>query len=215
MIISFREIQLSFRPVYTLIMLLGIGICLWAAQWQYFKAQAFQQPVLPHIQLTGTFINEKTRFLDNQTLNGDVGYGVLTVFKSEGKFYLVNRGFYEYQDRRLKPDIAPVTGVVTIRGKQTTPAQPLVLDTKVSAPMQKRIQSIDLEALSNELGILISHYIVQSEGKGLLNPLPIRDPYLSEHKHLGYALQWLLLAIAGFVILLFASINKKNKKEVE
>ncbi|EAT12379.1 SURF1 family protein [Bermanella marisrubri] len=214
MVISFREKQLSFRPVYTLIMLVGIGICLWAAQWQYFKAQAYQQPVIPSIQLTGEFFNETTRFLDNQTLNGDVGYGVLTVFKSGKQFYLINRGFYEYQDRYSMPDISPVNGVVTLRGKLTTPAQPLVLDTTVSDPIKKRIQSINVKTLSNELGILISHYIVQSEGKGLLTPLPVRDPYLSEHKHLGYALQWLLLAIAGFVILLFASINKKNKKEV-
>lgn len=215
MIISFREKQFYFRPVYTLIMLLGIAICLWAAQWQYFKAQAYQQPVTPTVQLDGEFINNKTRYLDNQTLNGDAGYGVLTIFKSQERFYLVNRGFYEYETRSSTPEIESVLGSIIITGKQTTPAQPLILNEGVNDPMTRRIQSIDLEALSKELGVPINHYVVQSEGQGLLRPLPISDPYLSEHKHLGYALQWLLLAIAGIVILLFASINKKNKKEVE
>ena len=46
------------------------------------------------------------------------------------------------------------------------------------------------------------------KGEGALTILPPVKAYLSEHKHLAYALQWFLLSIAGLVILTLSSIRK-------
>jgi len=201
----------SIRPVYTAIMVLGVSLCLWAAQWQYFKAQSYQEPSVERIELNGQFINSETHFLDNQTLNGNVGYAVITPFSSDQGTYLVNRGFVHAANRDSLPDVDFIQGRHLISGRLKPATDPMVLSQSTPDKFTNRIQTIDLEYFSERLsGSLKPSILVLESDAGLLQPFSPKDAYLSHHRHLAYALQWGLLAMAGVIIWLVASYKKKK-----
>ena len=124
-------------------MLLGIAICFSAAVWQYQTSIFFQAPAAQSVHMKGVFLNEYTHFLDNQTLNGKVGYAVITPFLYDETIYLVNRGFIHYQTRDELPQVIPVIGTVEIDGYLKTNHKPLLLNNSLQDPLKPRIQFID------------------------------------------------------------------------
>ena len=205
--------KLSFNPVYSLIMMLGIGICLIAANWQFTKSQFYMAPVAQSVHMTGQYLNDYTHYLDNQTLNGQAGYAVITPFKYDSSVYLVNRGFISYENRTELPHVPSVTGTVEITGILKENLKPLLLNESLQDPIFLRVQFINNKHFSMMLNQNVSEkiFLVQ-EGEGLLNPFPESQPYLNHHRHMGYAIQWGLLAIAGLIIWFIASIKRGIKK---
>jgi len=203
-----------FNTLYSLVMFLGIGICLWAAFWQYGKAQTFTTIPNQSVTLSGVFLNDHTRYLDNQTLNGQVGYAVITPFKVDEKVILVNRGFVALTTREALPSVKPVFGSQTIEGRSYPVVKPLVLPTDRQEMLKERIQYISLEAFNLDSEETVANDVIHMEsGVGLLSEFSETSPYLSEHRHLAYAVQWILLAIAGLLIWLIASIKKSKEKD--
>lgn len=201
--------SIKLYPVYSLIMLLGIGICLAAASWQFNKAQFFMTPIAQVSHMQGEYLNQYTHYLDNQTLNGKAGYGVITPFKYEQSIYLVNRGFIAYQNRDVLPRVQPVSGVVKISGYSKNNVKPLLLNDSLQDPLNLRIQFINAKHFQLMLNQPVAQKIFHIEsGAGLMTPFPKSQPYLSHHRHMGYAIQWGLLAIAGIFIWLVASIKR-------
>ena len=206
-----RNWHFVIKPLYSFIMLLGIAICFSAAFWQYQKSVFYQAPIAQSLHMQGQFINEFNHYLDNQTLNGKVGYALITPFQYEDKFYLVNRGFIAYEDRDTLPIVPPVIGTVKIDGILKQHHKPLLLNNILQDPLANRIQFIDEKYFSSLLDQSVSSEIfIQQSGHGLLSPQPQKSSYLSHHRHQAYAVQWLLLGICGIVILLIASLKRGN-----
>lgn len=203
-----------FNTLYSLVMFLGIGICLWAASWQYGKAQTFTTVPVETVTLSGVFLNDHTRYLDNQTLNGQVGYAVITPFKVDENVILVNRGFIPLTSRDVLPSVTPVSGFQTIEGRYYPIVKPMVLPTDRQEMLKERIQFISLDAFNLARDETVADDVIHMEGGvGLLSEFSETSPYLSEHRHLAYAVQWILLAIAGLLIWLIASIKKSKEKD--
>ena len=203
----------KFNILYSLVMFLGIGLCLVAANWQYTKAQFFQKPQAQQFLIEGQFLNAYTHFLDNQTLNGRAGYAVITPFEYDGSIYLVDRGYIGYDSRSELPMVSNVEGQVRISGYVKTHHKPLLLNDSLQDPLHLRLQYVDAQRFSQLLNKPVKDQIfVLKEGEGLLEPFPEQAPYLSHHRHMGYAIQWLLLALAGVCIWLIASIKRGIKK---
>lgn len=200
---------LRFHPKYSLIMLIGIGVCITAANWQFTKSQGYLAPAPFSFHLEGRYLNEQTHFLDNQTLNGAPGYAVITPLEYEKTIYLVNRGFVSYENRDELPAVEPVLGIVQLEGVLKRYQKPMLLNDQLQDPIFTRIQFINIKhfSLMNEYPVAKKIFHL-TKGKGLVKPFPNVDPYLSQHRHLGYAVQWFLLALAGLVIWLIASIKK-------
>ena len=192
-------------------MLLGIAICMSASFWQYQKSVFYQAPVAQTLHMQGQFLNEHNYYLDNQTLDGKVGYAVITPFLYDGQFYLVNRGFIAYAVRDTLPKINEVKGVVQIDGILKQHHKPLLLNNRLQDPVRNRIQFIDEKYFSQLLHANVSSEIfIQQSGDGLLSPQPQNSSYLSHHRHQAYAVQWLLLGICGIFILFIASLKRGN-----
>jgi surfeit locus 1 family protein len=51
-------------------------------------------------------------------------------------------------------------------------------------------------------------------GKGKLVDIYQSSPYLNKHRHLGYAMQWLLIAIAALMIGIFSVIRLDERDEL-
>ncbi len=207
-----RNWHFVIKPLYSFIMLLGIGICFTAAYWQYQKSIFYQAPANQVLHMQGTFLNEYNHFLDNQTFNGQAGYALITPFDYEGHIFLVNRGFVGYKNRDALPQVDAVTGLVTIEGVIKQHHKPLLLNDSLQDPVNTRIQFIDEKYFSSLLNQNVNDEIfVQQSGPGLLQSFPETKPYLSYHRHQGYAVQWLLLAICGVIIWIIASIKRGEK----
>ncbi len=207
-----RSWYISIKPLYSLIMLLGIGICLAAGIWQYQKSQFFLAPVTQQVHMKGHYLNEFTHFLDNQTLHGRAGYAVITPFVYEASIYLVNRGFVSYKSRDELPHVEPVSQAATLTGLVLNNNIPMLLNSRLLDPISKRIQYIDNKYFSRLTGKSVAKDIFYlKQGAGLQALMPVKSPYLSHHRHQGYALQWLLLAVAGLIILVVSSIKTRLK----
>jgi surfeit locus 1 family protein len=206
--------RLTFNPVYSLIMLLGIGICASAANWQFTKAQFYLAPLAQTLHMEGRYLNEYTHYLDNQTFKGKAGYAVITPFEYDGTTYLVNRGFISYKNRNELPKVSGIEGSVTLTGHLKEYQKPMLLNDSLQDPLYLRVQYINNNHFSLMLSRTVSEKIFQLEkGEGLVQAFPRKEPYLNHHRHMGYAIQWGLLAIAGLIIWLIASIKKSKKND--
>jgi len=204
-----RNWHFVIKPLYSLIMLLGIAICFSAAIWQYEKSVFYRAPIAQIAHIQGQFLNKYSHYLDNQTLNGQVGYAVITPFKYENQVYLVNRGFVAYVTRDQLPEIHSVNGNVTIEGRLKINHKPLLLNESLQDPIQSRIQFVDEKYFSQLTGLdVVDELFLQTSGSGLLEMQKITEPYLNHHKHQAYAVQWFILGVCGVIILVVASIKR-------
>lgn len=204
----------KFRPVYSFVMVLGICICSIAAFWQYEKALFYTQPKAQILHIHGSYFNEHSRYLDNQTHNGQVGYAVITPFLYDGTVYMVNRGFIAYKNRSEMPKIEPVLGDAVLKGRLHVNHKPLLLNTTLIDPISERVQFVDRQAFITLLNLPVKNEVfILNEGKGLLTKANEKEPYLNHHKHQAYALQWFLLAVFGLAIWLVASLIKPEEQD--
>ncbi len=221
---------LSIKPIYSLVMLLGTLLCIALGVWQFTKAQQFEHKDVPSSSWTGQLQTEPILFLDNRTQAGQAGYHVYSVFntqhpKSGGAYYLLNRGFvpldahtrlpvFGLAEQNKHADALAVTGEMqTIQAREQAPAKPMVLSGSTAlerlpaiAENAWRVQTINIELLSELTGLTLNkNILVQVRGAGMMQALPESEPYMSRHKHLAYAVQWWLLAVAAVVIWLWSS----------
>jgi len=167
-------------------------------------------------QIEGQFLPNKNILLDNQILNGQAGYRVLTPFQPSTPFnlILVDRGFIPWgQDRKQLPLLPIPAEAMRIIGRLTQLSQGIVLkedsvDVNPHWPLQ--IQKIDYQKLSDLLKQQIFPFLIQ---------LPQGAPYsyqnlppsvgLSPTRHLGYAIQW--FTMAGAILIYYWITNMKRK----
>ncbi len=168
-------------------------------------------PLYYPVQVQGQFDNQHTLLLDNQILNHQPGYHVLTpLHLTTGQTILVNRGWIPIINRRELPAFTPVNGIVQLTGVIAIPSSnsfhlgSAPADSSLQWPL--RIEYLDLATLSQWLAYPLAPYIV------LLNP---NQPYgfqrdwspasLRPEMHYGYAVQW--FALAGALLIIFITVN--------
>lgn len=152
------------------------------------------------IQLQGQFDHQHVFFLDNRWYQQVPGYELLQIFRPiHGLPILVNRGFVSHQgNREVWPEVATISGIVTIHGRLNHPKPGFQLadidDTPTGWP--KLIQSIDFDAISNKVKYPIAPYVVMiAEDSPYAYPSAWQPSILGAARHWGYAAQWGLLAL--------------------
>jgi surfeit locus 1 family protein len=167
------------------------------------------------VLLEGSYISSRQLIYDNQTINSNAGYYVLTPFdlKDSLKVILVNRGFVPWgDDRSVAINIDVDENVRTIKAKLIKPVQRMELKEQDLKPkFPSLIQSINL----NKLSEIIDHTIIpmiarldHEEADGFFRRwAPF---YGSVDKHIGYAVQWFLMALVLLIIAL--RLYFKSKK---
>lgn len=205
--------------------------CCALSLWQLQRAEASQQQETSqqqaasnkkhNIELTGYWAAENF-LLDNRTYKGKVGYYHLALFKPTGNidFLVVNLGWLPAPILRSDiPSPQLPSGEQTITLANLPIIKPVVWSSDHwpspnNQAWPKRIQSIDIERfeLATQHSIETGYWQLIS-GKGKLIDIFQASPYLNKHKHLGYAMQWLLIAIAALMVGVFSSVRSEDHYE--
>jgi surfeit locus 1 family protein len=170
-------------------------------------------------KITGQFLNSYQILVDNQILNGRVGYKVLTPFLPylSSKLILIDRGWIPLvKNRSVLPIFKDIPGTITVEGMINSPTFGLQLKKYPLSghvwPL--KIQTIDFKALSAILPAKLYPFILQlAPGApwGFKIPVP-QNSTISATRHLGYAIQWFTLGLASLIY--YFVINSQRFKNV-
>lgn len=170
------------------------------------------------IQAIGHYDTDHQYLLDNQVNKGKAGYFVLTPFmlKNENKAVLVNRGWLPLgKSRSGLPDIPVDSREITLNGRiNRFPTVGLKL-AGAEIPTDSWpaiVQVVDTQVLAKQLGYPLFSFQVELDKQA-------DDGFTREwhetlamtpEKHIGYAVQWFLLALTLTVLFVKYGINKKH-----
>ena len=168
------------------------------------------------VRLQGNYLSDKQFIYDNQIVDQVSGYYVLTPFILTDQLgvILVNRGFIPWNGQRERlADIAVDSVSREIKVQVSNPIKRMELKaTDVSRQFPVLIQAIDFDVLE-EVSKLKFVKVV-----GLLDPSSsdgyVRkwEPYTgSIEKHIGYAIQWFLMALVLAIIGLRIGLKRRKK----
>lgn len=169
------------------------------------------------IELTGAYRPDKQYLIDNQIVNGQAGYYVMTPFKvfETGEALLINRGWVKLnKDRRVLPKIAVDDSKRIITGRVN--AFPVVGIRLAGAEIPTEgwpsvVQVVDTQVLSNRLGYTLLPFQIELD-KAMSHGYR-RDwkkkTIMSPEKHIAYAVQWFGLALT--LTILFFGFSRQNR----
>jgi len=169
-----------------------------------------------HVRLQGAYIDDKQFIYDNQIVDQISGYYVLTPFVLRGasNAILINRGFIPWNGRRDKlADIDVGAKLTEVKVQISKPVRRMELEeSKTTGEFPVLIQTLDLDEMSNTASLDLASVI------GLLSPESdsgfVRqwEPYTgSIERHVGYAIQWFLMALVlAFIGIRLSMKHRKN-----
>ncbi len=172
------------------------------------------------VRITGQFTQNRYLLLDNQVLDGQVGYQVIGLLKSPqlSDHVPVNMGWVPLgANRQVRPEVELPDGEITVKGWFYQPDQQgfLLSDQVVESerwPM--RVQQLRFDAISEATQLPIAPYVVLlSETADYGWPRSWEPVVMTPEKHQAYALQWFSLALACLVIVFFASRSRTKTTE--
>ena len=205
----------------TLIALLLVLLCLWAAQWQYHRGVdrharnnlIVEQSRLPEVRLSeltgnidsfewrkitiqGSFDDENQILLRNRYSEGVYGFEQLTLFEFDARKIWVDRGWIKAGSNATIPPQLQKTNenIVNITGR-------LRLDSSLPQGKFFAVSNNAERDLVSQLdarkGIQTEDFYVDliSVSDTSMNPdVAVELPELSDGPHMAYALQWIFFA---------------------
>ena len=151
-----------------------------------------------HVSLRGSWLPERTVWLDNRPMDGHTGFFVVTPLRLAGRgdVILVQRGWAPRNqlDRQQLPPLATPAGEVLVQGRlAASPSRLYELGAGSTGAIR---QNLDPAAFAVESGLkLLPLTVVQTAADSpddtLLRHWPAPD--LGLQKHYGYAFQWFAL----------------------
>jgi len=156
------------------------------------------------VVLRGTWIPDRTLWLDNRQMNAVPGFYVVTPLRVDDSnaVVLVQRGWAprNFTRREALPPLATPAGTVEVRGRLAPPpAKLFAFDAEETGTIR---QNLDLGRFRAETGLPLAPLSVQQTGaasEGLLRQWPQAGS--GAEKNYGYAFQW--WAIAGLIAILY------------
>lgn len=220
--------QFAARPGYLSFALFAVGLCLCLSFWQWQRAESadarYQQFVqqqsqpathwhggqpAPYEALKASGQLQQLFLLDNQIRQGIVGWHVLGLLATDYGTLLLNLGWQSARD--LRPTLNNFPSVMTVSGLAVYPEVGLMLAPAEDDPAWPGImQQIDIPLLRQRLGAKLADFmiVVNTPGTGLATVHAAPDN--KSAMHIGYALQWLLIAVACLTVFYFACRGEKN-----
>ena len=169
-----------------------------------------------HVRFQGSYIGDKQFIYDNQIVDQISGYYVLTPFilKGASKAILINRGFIPWSGRRDKLANVDIGEKLTeVKVQISIPVKRMELKvSETIGDFPVLIQALDLDEMSTIASLDFASVI------GLLSPKSedgfVRqwEPYTgSIERHIGYAIQWFLMALVLAFIGIRLAIKQRKK----
>lgn len=232
-LVSYRVATLLTLVVFLLLVNLGFWQLERGEEKQAYEKQLTNRSELPYLLINNlpnsvsvmTGLNVKTNlmashetliYLDNQTVEGKVGYLVYQRFTTleSKKSLLVELGFVAATLRRDQLPEVPVRLTPSlIQGRiYTKEANPLSSDLMPEEMQGIRIQNLNFSQLSEHLNVALYPFALQPEKR---SDWPLNQPWkpipMSSSKHFGYAMQWFVMAGVWLVIMLNIVIRRYMK----
>ncbi len=165
------------------------------------------------LTLTGHYETERQILLDNMVHNGRSGYQVLTPLRIGATVVLVNRGWLPADpDRNVLPDIAVRDNIRDVTGRlNRLPRAGYVLEPTAPHPetaWPRRLLFPSVAEITGHLGFPAHDYqllLDSAESDGFTREW--RPALMSPEKHLGYAIQWFMMA--GTIIIIYITLTIK------
>jgi len=175
------------------------------------RGQMAASPFL-RLKLRGYYQNDATLFVQNQFYHHQVGVLVLTPVQLPGdkKWLLVDRGWHSLQSIQTMPVIQPVTGLQNVSGYIRPKAEfQFILGPVVLNPLKRPlvIQKMDLAEISRTLKVDFYPFVLKLDPDAA-NGF-VRERMMSAwvsvppERHLGYAIQWFLMAFVLLIACVF------------
>ena len=168
------------------------------------------------VRLQGSYIGDKQFIYDNQIVDQSSGYYVLTPFVLTGQSnaIMINRGFIPWNGRRDQlDDIAVDSTYREIKIQVSRPIKRIELKTSdISNQFPVLIQAIDfdvIEEISSTSFVDVIGLLDPSSDDGFVRKW---EPYTgSIEKHIGYAIQWFLMALVLGIIGIRIGLKQRKK----
>jgi len=168
------------------------------------------------VRLQGSYLNDKQFIYDNQIIDQVSGYYVLSPFllSNQSKAILINRGFIPWNGRRDKlENIFIEQNLQEIKVQISKPIKRMELKSiEIKPEFPILLQALDIEEMSTMAEVSFLNVI------GLLDPdsadgfIRKWEPYTgSIEKHIGYAIQWFLMALVLAIIGIRIGIKQRKK----
>ena len=164
----------------------------------------------------GRFLENRDFFVDNQVVDGGVGYQVFTPFKldNDAGFLLIARGWVGVgESRDILPRVDTSLLELTLEGRLNIPPQkPPLWNDKYPVSNGAVWQYLPMAEVEEVLEVKLFPLVVElavntDDGSTLLRKWPeVNDEWVAKHQ--GYAFQWFTMALALFIaslVLLFKS----------
>lgn len=171
---------------------------------QLSEVSRYADPLFLPVNVSGHFIVDRYFFLDNQIWQGQAGYSLIMPFVTDaGEWLLVNRGWLPAKSRDSFPEISTPSENVELSGQlYRLFGTPFTLgEDNWSEDWPKRIQAINFTKMSEALGqplplftLVLNGQVSNQAAGSVLQVVPLEMKTTSQ-KHLGYAVQWFLMAL--------------------
>lgn len=167
------------------------------------------------VYIQGTYLNHFTFLLDNQIMNKQAGYRVITAFQSPylNELVLVDRGWVpRNKDRNTLPPIKEIYGVMVVKGIINNISTGIVLHKDTYTPNATWpivIQKMDYDFISQNLQMPVYEFVVRLQSSTTVDSytMPPLDFGMPSNKHLGYAIQWFIFMILVIVYYIIHSFK--------
>ena len=168
------------------------------------------------VRLQGSYIGDKQFIYDNQIVDQASGYYVLTplVLTGQSNAIMINRGFIPWNGRRDQlDDIAVDSAFREVKIQVSRPIKRIELKTSdISNQFPVLIQAIDfdvIEEISSTSFVDVIGLLDPSSDDGFVRKW---EPYTgSIEKHIGYAIQWFLMALVLGIIGIRIGLKQRKK----
>lgn len=182
-----------------------------------------------NVIFTGHYLAEKSIYIDNQVVDGQVGYLVFTPFKlqQDERSVMVNRGWLPVGDSRdVLPGFDTSSATQTLAGRlNDAPEQPPLWNDEYSVAQGKVWAYLPINEYASQMQLKLLPLVIElapleskvnsiqkinniqgsstdSRINSPINQFKIVRASIDDQwvaKHKGYAFQWLMMAIAFFI----------------
>ena len=201
-----------------LVNILILPIFLALANWQWQKAklvkerqnkvqQLQKQPPLLSldsinsnfipVKITGKFLHSKTLLLNNQVLNSEPGFHLLTPLELDDKIVMVNRGWAP--SKTVSDYIGTNDSVVTVAGISYYLRLPAVNYSVGSFPIV--VEDVNFASVQSQFNKPILKFVIYLNKTSAYSSR-MQYPFLVKNykKNISYAMQWLIFALLLVVL---------------
>jgi len=173
-----------------------------------------------NVLLAGHYLSGKDIFIDNQVVNGQVGYQVFTPFKlsDSNLIVLIARGWVSVgESRQVLPEIVTSSSQLVLEGRLNNPtAKPPLWNDKYPVSQGAVWQYLPIPEVADVLTAQVFPLVVElapeaSDSKALVRKWPeIDDQWVAKHQ--GYAFQWFAMATVFFIACLVLLLKSARRK---